>query len=351
GFHGAYKSPAHGLLYFRNRWYSVEAGQWLTHDPLGEVDSVNLYAFNRFDSVNFVDPFGLKSVGAASDYYPDADGTYGVGVDLTDPNAPKEPKPLVNTSQVAAGISVGTGATGPKGGPPGPPEPPPSGEWGRFPKNQPKPPGGFNRGVQAAGETEKAVEQLVKKAGPRLGVRAAARTLGAVGVAIIIIDVAEVVGPPVLNAIEGQMTPEPAGTPGPQAASPEKPKPDHPASEPGVQAQEADPEDVWENEGGTPQKPDERPREITRQRPGTRGPPGTDVVQITPGGDAVRIRRYDENGNAIADTDFDHGQPGHGHIYPPGEPGAGHGPGAPHYAPGSPGLPMLPGWIKPVPRK
>ncbi|MDP1915480.1 MAG: RHS repeat-associated core domain-containing protein [Myxococcales bacterium] len=65
GFHGAYKSPAHGLLYFRNRWYSVEAGQWLTHDPLGEVDSVNLYAFNRFDSVNFVDPFGLEKQGAA----------------------------------------------------------------------------------------------------------------------------------------------------------------------------------------------------------------------------------------------------------------------------------------------
>lgn len=66
GFHGAYKSPAHGLLYFRNRWYSVEAGQWLTHDPLGEVDSVNLYAFNRFDSVNFVDPFGLEGKGAAT---------------------------------------------------------------------------------------------------------------------------------------------------------------------------------------------------------------------------------------------------------------------------------------------
>ncbi|MDP1915479.1 MAG: RHS repeat-associated core domain-containing protein, partial [Myxococcales bacterium] len=51
---------------FRNRWYSVEAGQWLTHDPLGEVDSVNLYAFNRFDSVNFVDPFGLKTNSAAA---------------------------------------------------------------------------------------------------------------------------------------------------------------------------------------------------------------------------------------------------------------------------------------------
>ena len=34
GFHGAYKSPAHGLLYFRNRWYSAEAGQWLTQIPV-----------------------------------------------------------------------------------------------------------------------------------------------------------------------------------------------------------------------------------------------------------------------------------------------------------------------------
>jgi len=41
GFHSAYKSPAHGLLYFRNRWYSAEAGQWLSQDPLGEVDSAN----------------------------------------------------------------------------------------------------------------------------------------------------------------------------------------------------------------------------------------------------------------------------------------------------------------------
>jgi RHS repeat-associated protein len=65
GFHSAYKSPAHGLLYFRNRWYSAEAGQWLSQDPLGEVDSANLYAFNAFDSVNFIDPFGLESEGPA----------------------------------------------------------------------------------------------------------------------------------------------------------------------------------------------------------------------------------------------------------------------------------------------
>jgi len=61
GFHGAYKSEATGLMYFRNRWYSSEAGQWLSQDPLGYVDSYNLYAFNKFDAVNFVDPWGLVS--------------------------------------------------------------------------------------------------------------------------------------------------------------------------------------------------------------------------------------------------------------------------------------------------
>ncbi len=61
GFHSAYSSSATGLIYFRNRWYSPEAAQWLSHDPLGFVDSFNLYAFNAFDSVNFFDPMGLDS--------------------------------------------------------------------------------------------------------------------------------------------------------------------------------------------------------------------------------------------------------------------------------------------------
>jgi len=182
----------------------------LTQDPLGEVDSVNLYAFNRFDSVNFVDPFGLQGGKSAAGGGSIDDCAAGRGncPEVT-PNPPtggssaspvgqpvepkSEPRPLENTSQVVAGVSVGTGATGPRAGPPGPPEPPPSGDWGRFPKNQPKPPGGFNRGVQAAGETEKVVEPLVKKAGPRLGVRTAARVLGVVGIAVTAMEVLDYV--------------------------------------------------------------------------------------------------------------------------------------------------------------
>jgi RHS repeat-associated protein len=66
GFHSAFKSPDSGLLYFRNRWLSTRTGEWLSPDPLGPVDSPNLYAFTGFDSVNRWDPFGLESEGLAS---------------------------------------------------------------------------------------------------------------------------------------------------------------------------------------------------------------------------------------------------------------------------------------------
>jgi RHS repeat-associated protein len=66
GFHSAYRAQASGLLYFRNRWYSTQTQQWLSKDPLGAVDSFDLYAFNRFDSVNFFDPLGLQGQSATT---------------------------------------------------------------------------------------------------------------------------------------------------------------------------------------------------------------------------------------------------------------------------------------------
>ncbi len=65
GFHSSFKSPDSGLLYFRNRWLSTRTGEWLSPDPLGPVDSPNLYAFTGFDSVNNWDPLGLESDGLA----------------------------------------------------------------------------------------------------------------------------------------------------------------------------------------------------------------------------------------------------------------------------------------------
>lgn len=61
GFNSAWRSESTGLVYMRNRWYSAELGEFLSHDPLGPIDSFSLYAFAAFDPINRRDPFGLAA--------------------------------------------------------------------------------------------------------------------------------------------------------------------------------------------------------------------------------------------------------------------------------------------------
>jgi len=44
------------------RWYLPETGEFLERDPLGPVDSVNLYQYARYDSQNLRDPLGLGTM-------------------------------------------------------------------------------------------------------------------------------------------------------------------------------------------------------------------------------------------------------------------------------------------------
>lgn len=53
-----FSEPATGLVYARARWYDPGTGSFLTPDPLGYIDSSNLYAFAGGDPVNFSDPTG-----------------------------------------------------------------------------------------------------------------------------------------------------------------------------------------------------------------------------------------------------------------------------------------------------
>jgi RHS repeat-associated protein len=51
-----------GLYYFGERYYDPEVGRWLTPDPLGFVDGLNLYTYVNNNPVNMVDPYGLDEV-------------------------------------------------------------------------------------------------------------------------------------------------------------------------------------------------------------------------------------------------------------------------------------------------
>lgn len=60
-FATAWRSSATGLVHMRHRWYSPELAQFISHDPLGYVDSYNAYAYAGFDPINRADPFGLSA--------------------------------------------------------------------------------------------------------------------------------------------------------------------------------------------------------------------------------------------------------------------------------------------------
>lgn len=57
-------------LYYGLRYYSPQAGRWLSRDPIEEQGGVNLYGFVGNNPVNLVDPLGLSSVSAPPPFDP-----------------------------------------------------------------------------------------------------------------------------------------------------------------------------------------------------------------------------------------------------------------------------------------
>ena len=62
-FQGAWTDPTTGIAYHRNRWYDPRTANWLSEDPLGAVDSPNLYAFVGWGPHMGRDPSGLEDEG------------------------------------------------------------------------------------------------------------------------------------------------------------------------------------------------------------------------------------------------------------------------------------------------
>jgi len=59
-FQGLWTDPVTGISYARNRWYDARTASWLSEDPLGAVDSPNLYAFVGWGPHDGRDPMGLR---------------------------------------------------------------------------------------------------------------------------------------------------------------------------------------------------------------------------------------------------------------------------------------------------
>jgi RHS repeat-associated protein len=57
-FAGYYFDRETGLYHVRRRFYHAGLGRWLQHDPLGDVDSPNLYEYCKSNPATFVDPTG-----------------------------------------------------------------------------------------------------------------------------------------------------------------------------------------------------------------------------------------------------------------------------------------------------
>jgi RHS repeat-associated protein len=76
-----------GLYYYRARYYSPSFGRFISEDPRGLEEGLNLYSYVRQDPLNNVDPDGqvVVAIGPVLEFTPGAGGLLGGGIAISFP--------------------------------------------------------------------------------------------------------------------------------------------------------------------------------------------------------------------------------------------------------------------------
>ncbi|MBI4852970.1 MAG: RHS repeat-associated core domain-containing protein [Acidobacteria bacterium] len=67
GFTGREHENETDLTYYRTRWYDSQQGRFLSEDPIGLLDNLNMYVYVKDSPINLTDPTGLQSVSSFSE--------------------------------------------------------------------------------------------------------------------------------------------------------------------------------------------------------------------------------------------------------------------------------------------
>jgi RHS repeat-associated protein len=98
-FTGHQRHSASGLILAPYRAYDTTLGQWLSEDPLGYVDGLNLYAYVLADPIGNKDALGLQSGGTGGSTYPEPPQPPMPPPTVPDPKPPIPPRQPPTTTQ------------------------------------------------------------------------------------------------------------------------------------------------------------------------------------------------------------------------------------------------------------
>ena len=105
-FTGEQRDDESGLGVHGVRYFAAWLARWTSADPLGAIDSKNLFLYSRNNPLSFIDPQGTQAYGTSSsdqaEHSPDAGATFEQSADNLNPVAPplnNEPDPVAGYKQ------------------------------------------------------------------------------------------------------------------------------------------------------------------------------------------------------------------------------------------------------------